>query len=49
MSSDEYRNIASMVLNRLNVVYGLENFIQDESIDVNEMIDEIEDVLVDIL
>lgn len=41
----DHRNIAEMIYNRLNLVYGLENFVSDEEIEYSEM----EDVLCEIL
>ena len=38
-----------MVFDRLDVVFGLENFLEDEEIDIKEFIEEIEDVLIGIL
>ena len=43
------RNISKLILNRLNVVFGLEEFLENEEIDKEEIVDEIEDLLVDIL
>ena len=45
----DHRNIASMILNRLNSVFGIEEFLDYNDINNDEMIDEIEDVLMDIL
>lgn len=45
----DHRNIAKMVYQRINCVYGLENFLDNEEINLDELIDEIEDVLMDIL
>lgn len=45
----DHRNIASMILNRLNGVFGIEEFLDYNDINDDEMIDEIEDVLMDIL
>lgn len=45
----DHRNIAKMVYQRIDCVYGLENFLSDEEINLDEFIDEIEDVLCDIL
>ena len=45
----DHRNIASMILNRLNSVLGIEEFLDYNDINDDEMIDEIEDVLMDIL
>ncbi len=45
----DHRNIASMILNRLNGVFGIEEFLDYNDINDDEMIDEIEDVLTDIL
>lgn len=44
----DHENISKMILQRLNNVFGLEEFAQDEDVDFSEMIDEIEDVLRDI-
>ena len=43
------RSISKMILNRLNVVFGLEEFLENEEIDKEEIVDEIEDLLVGIL
>ena len=45
----DHRNIASMILNRLNSVFWIEEFLDYNDINDDEMIDEIEDVLMDIL
>ena len=45
----DHVNIASMILNRLNGVFGIEEFLDYNDINDDEMIDEIEDVLMDIL
>ena len=45
----DYENISKMILNRLNVVFGLEEFLENEEIDPKEIIDELEDLLSDIL
>lgn len=45
----DHRNISEIIFKRLNNVYGLENFLEDEEIDYSEMIDEIEDALMNIL
>ncbi len=45
----DYGNISKMVFDRLDVVFGLENFLEDEEIDIKEFIEEIEDVLIGIL
>lgn len=44
----DYRNISNLIFDRLNCVYGLEEFMDCEDIKESEMIDEIEDVLMDI-
>ena len=49
VNGDDHRNIASMILNRLNGVFGIEEFLDYNDINDDEMIDEIEDVLMDIL
>ena len=49
VSGYDHRNIASMILNRLNGVFGIEEFLDYNDINDDEMIDEIEDVLIDIL
>lgn len=43
------RSIAEVIYQRINCVYGLENFLDDEEIEFDEFIDEIEDALCDIL
>ena len=45
----DYENIAKMIYKRINGVYGIENFLDDEDISFKEFLEEIEDVLVDIL
>lgn len=45
----DYSNIARMIYRRLNVVYGLEMYLDDEGIEMDEFLEEIEDVLMDIL
>lgn len=45
----DYENISKMILNRLNGVFGLEEFLSYEEIDIKEFINEIEDLLRDIL
>lgn len=45
----DYENISKIIMKRLNLEFGLENFLEDEEINNAEIIDEIEDVLVDIL
>lgn len=44
----DYGNISRMILNRLNGVFGLEMYLDDEEIDKQEVIDEIREVLSDI-
>lgn len=45
----DYGNISKMVFDRLDGVFGLKNFLEDEEIDIKEFIEEIEDVLIGIL
>lgn len=45
----DYSNIARMIYRRLNAVYGLEMYLDDEGIEMDEFLEEIEDVLMDIL
>ncbi|WP_195938703.1 hypothetical protein [Romboutsia sp. 1001713B170131_170501_G6] len=45
----DHENIAKMIFNRLNAVYGLETYLEDEEIEYKEFVEEIEDVLMDIL
>lgn len=45
----DHSNIARMVLNRLNVVFTIENFLDEEDIQSKEILEEIEDVLKEIL
>lgn len=45
----DYRNIAKMIFNRIDVLFGLEEYWDYEGIKESEVIDEIEDVLMDIL
>lgn len=45
----DYTNIARLIHRRLNAVFGLEMYLDDEGIDMDEFLGEIEDVLMDIL
>lgn len=45
----DYENIAKTIYKRLNNMYSLENFLDDEEIKYEDFIEEIEDVLSDIL
>lgn len=45
----DYPNIARAIYRRLNAVYGLEMYMDDEEIEMDEFLEEIEDVLMDIL
>lgn len=45
----DYTNIARLIHRRLNAVFGLEMYLDDEGIDMDELLGEIEDVLMDIL
>ena len=45
----DYSNIAKLIFNRINGVFGLEMYLEDEGIEYEEFIEEIEDVLMDIL
>lgn len=44
----DYENISKVIFKRLNAVYGLEMYLEDEEINKKEFIEEIEDVLTDI-
>lgn len=44
----DYQNIAKRIFNRINAVFGLEMYLDDEEIEYKEIIEEIEDVLMDI-
>lgn len=45
----DHENMAKMIYRRLNGVFGIENFIEDEEIQLKEFLEEIKDVLSDIL
>lgn len=45
----DYTNIARMIYSRLNAVYRLEMYLDDEEIEMDGFLEEIEDVLMDIL
>lgn len=45
----DYSNIAKIIFRRLNGVFAIENYLDDEEISVEEFLEEIEDVLIDIL
>lgn len=45
----DYPNIARIIYRRLNAVYGLEMYLDDEEIEMDGFLEEIEDVLMDIL
>ncbi len=45
----DHENIADLILSRLNGVFGLHDYLNDEDIDTEEILAEIEDVLIDIL
>lgn len=45
----DYSNISKLIFNRINGVFGLDTYLEDESIDYAEFIEEIEDVLMGIL
>lgn len=45
----DYTNISKLIFNRINIVFGLEMYLDDVEIECMEFIDEIEDVLMDIL
>ncbi|MRZ28063.1 hypothetical protein GKD08_04710 [Paeniclostridium sordellii] len=45
----DHRNISKLILQRLNNVFNLEEFMEYEEIEKSEMIEEIEDVLMEIL
>lgn len=44
----DVENISKMILNRLNVVFNLEEFFENEEIDPDRFAEEIEDVLYDL-
>ncbi|WP_434793129.1 hypothetical protein TPDSL_23200 [Terrisporobacter petrolearius] len=45
----DYTNIARMIYRRLDAVYGLEMYLDDEEIEMDRFLEEIEDILMDIL
>lgn len=45
----DHLNISKLIANRLNCVYGIEEFFIDNDIDNREFVGEIEDILMDIL
>lgn len=45
----DHRNISKLIFNRINGVFRLDMYLEDEGIDYLEFIDEIEDVLMGIL
>ena len=45
----DYSNISKLIFNRINGLFGLDMYLEDEGIEHQEFIDEIEDVLLDIL
>lgn len=45
----DYTNIARLIHRRLNAIYGLEMFLDDEGIEMDGFLEEIEDILMDIL
>lgn len=45
----DYLNISKLIFNRINGVFGLEMYLEDEEIEYQDLIEEIEDVLMDIL
>lgn len=45
----DYSNISKLIFNRINGVFGLDMYLEDEGIDYLEFIEEIEDVLMGIL
>lgn len=49
MKGYDYENISKLILNRLDAVFGLESYLNDEAIEHEEFIGEIEDILMDIL
>lgn len=49
MKGYDHENISRIILNRLNAVFGLEEYLLEENIDFKEIIQEIGDVLKDIL
>lgn len=49
MKGYDHENISKLIFNRLNAVFWLERYLEDEEIEYKEFIEEIEDVLMDIL
>lgn len=49
MEGYDHENIAKLIFNRLDAVFGLERYLYEEEIDYKEFAAEIEDVLMDIL
>lgn len=49
MNSEDIEQVAIMILNRLNEVFDLEEFLINEKITDDEILSEIEDVLFDVL
>ena len=45
----DYTNISRLIYQRLNGVLGLEMYLDDEEIELDEFLEEVEDVLMDIL
>ncbi len=45
----DYMNISKMIFDRLDAVFGLELFLDDEAIDSKEFIEEIEDVIISMI
>lgn len=45
----DYMNISKMIFDRLDVVFGLELFLDDEAIDSKEFIEEIENVIISMI
>ena len=44
----DYQNISKRIVNRINSVFGLEEYLDNEEIEYKEFLEEIEDVLMDI-
>ena len=45
----DYSNISKLIFNRINGVFELETYLEDDGIEYNQVVEEIEDVLMDIL
>lgn len=45
----DYENIADMIFNRLNAMFGLDMYLDEEELERHDFVEEIADVLMDIL